>query len=140
MKKDLGPLLARASVDEIETQHDAVGRLVKILAEARDPDDGVEDARTALYDLLTSPRLAVVSKACRGEHGRRPYPFANIAPFSVLSRQTFVIFFSGMVWSLTADSSEECTARGSHQHFPFSSHRRTLLALEPTACSRRQYS
>ena len=74
MKKNIGPLLARALINEIETQHDAVGRLVKILAEARDADDPtaaaeVADARTALFDLLASPRLAVVSKACHGEYG-----------------------------------------------------------------------
>lgn len=82
MKKYPGPLLARVSVNEIETQHDAVGRLVKILAEARDTDDGVADACTALFDLLASPRLAVVSKACHGEHGRL-YPVTNAARPSV---------------------------------------------------------
>lgn len=70
MRKELAPLLARTAIDEVETQHDAVGRLVKVFAEARDgsaAQDVVDDSRTALYGLLASPRLAVVSKACHGE-------------------------------------------------------------------------
>lgn len=70
MRKDLAPLLARMVVDEVETQHDAVGRLVKVFAEATDgsaAQDVVDDSRTALYGLLGSPRLAVVSKACHGK-------------------------------------------------------------------------
>ena len=87
MKNELGPLLARASVEEIETQHDAVGRLVKILAEASDADGStpaatqVEDARSALYELLSSPRLAVVSKACHGERGRFMYYVVQFSVF-----------------------------------------------------------
>lgn len=69
MKKELSVLLARAAVDEVETQHDAVDRVVKVLARAEEAEDAaaVSDGRRALYGLLASPQLAVVSKACHGD-------------------------------------------------------------------------
>lgn len=79
MKKEFSSLLTRTAIDEIETQHDAVARLVKILeatvgaASDRNgineasSDTNVLEARRVIYDLLFSPRLAVVSKACQGE-------------------------------------------------------------------------
>lgn len=67
MSKSLATLLARTAVDQIETQHGAVERLVQ--AAAGEPGEGTNLARTALYGLLTSPRLGVVSKACHGEFG-----------------------------------------------------------------------
>lgn len=82
MRKELAPLLARTAVDEVETQHDAVSRLVKVFAEAREEpaaQDVVDDSRTALYGLLASPRLAVVSKACHGE----PYFFQLSVPMTL---------------------------------------------------------
>lgn len=76
MSKALAPLLTRAAVDEIEIQHDAVGRVVQFLFEksksngttTRGVDEAaVAEGRNALYGMLRSSQPAVVSKACRGE-------------------------------------------------------------------------
>lgn len=73
MSKALGPLLARAAIDETETQHDAVGRLVQLLLfekksgpKSSAEDAAIIDARNALFGLLESSRPGVVSKACHG--------------------------------------------------------------------------
>ncbi|CAM9489778.1 unnamed protein product [Ectocarpus fasciculatus] len=62
MRKDLTALLARAEVDQAETSQNAIGRLVKLVAE----DGGGVDAREALFGCLGSSRLAVVSSGCQG--------------------------------------------------------------------------
>ena len=71
MKDEIAPLLARTALDEVETQHNAVGKLVNILqgkSTGRDKDASLADARDALYGLLASPRPGVASKACQGAH------------------------------------------------------------------------
>lgn len=72
MSKALAPFLARASVDQTETQHDAVGRVVQFIFEKHDGTSEADAAalaegRNALYMMLGSSHLAVVSKACRGK-------------------------------------------------------------------------
>lgn len=72
MKNEISPLLSRTALEEVETQHIAVGRLVNILRERSTSRDNssslLEEARAAIYGLLVSPRPAVVSKACQGMH------------------------------------------------------------------------
>lgn len=69
MSKAIAPILARTAVDEIETQHDAVLRLVRIVGSESGHRE--TDALSSLYDLLENPRLGVVSKACHGEPHER---------------------------------------------------------------------
>lgn len=65
MKKELAALLSRSQVDQTETSQNAIHRLLKLVSsEQADPG-----ARQALFDLLSSPRLAVVSSACQGMVG-----------------------------------------------------------------------
>lgn len=72
MKKELAALLARAEVDEIEASHKAISRLLKLVAEAKhDAVDETAEARAAVFTLLRSSRLAVVSLTCQGQCGGR---------------------------------------------------------------------
>lgn len=72
MKNDIDRLLALTALEEVETQHIAVGRLVNILRDnstSRDNSSSLlDEARAAIYGLLVSPRPAVISKACQGTH------------------------------------------------------------------------
>ncbi len=70
MKKDLAALLSRVEVDQPETSHGAIGRLLKL---ATDPSsekaNEAAEAKQALFQLLSSSRLSAVSAACQGEIG-----------------------------------------------------------------------
>eukprot|EP00752_Nemacystus_decipiens_P001922 g1851.t1 len=61
MKKELAALLSRAEADQTETSQNAIRRLLKLVWSE-------QEARQALFGLLSSSRLAVVSSACRGLH------------------------------------------------------------------------
>lgn len=66
MKKELAALLSRAETDQTETSQNAISRLLKLVSSEQ---VDATDARQALFDLLSSSRLAVVSSACRGMVG-----------------------------------------------------------------------
>lgn len=66
MKKELAGLLSRAEAGQTETSQNAISRLLKLVSSEQ---VDASDARQALFDLLSSSRLAVVSSACQGMVG-----------------------------------------------------------------------
>lgn len=73
MKKEAAALVARAEVDQIEVSHKVISRLLKLVAEAKhdavvDSTADARSARAALFTLLGSSRLAVVSMTCQGQY------------------------------------------------------------------------